>query len=304
MRFRTRNSELETRNLLSLPGSNVLECFLRPERHRQMEEQMFNNLIESSSHTRELKRRGSFLIFTTATYVLLFVIAGVLSIYAYDAQLSDPGTDAELVFIPLQPDRVVPEPVRVGRTNPPAGTAAGPRSVRPVLIDRTNNPQNVPDTVSAIASPIPPAHKGTVLGPVVLEPPGSEPGRDGGDSASNGNGNLVVVRTTEPPPPAPTPAAPRKKIITSPGVLNGLALSLPKPSYPPMAKLARAQGPVNVQVVIDETGKVISAKAVSGSPLLMHAAQQAALGARFSPTRLGEQAVKVSGVITYNFVLQ
>jgi TonB family protein len=61
---------------------------------------------------------------------------------------------------------------------------------------------------------------------------------------------------------------------------------------------------VNVEVLVDETGKVISAKAVSGSPLLMHAAQQAALGARFSPTRLGDQAVKVSGVITYNFMLE
>ena len=56
--------------------------------------------------------------------------------------------------------------------------------------------------------------------------------------------------------------------------------------------------------LIDENGKVISAKAVSGNPALTNAAQQAALGARFSPTMLGEQAMKVSGVITYNFVLQ
>jgi TonB family protein len=66
----------------------------------------------------------------------------------------------------------------------------------------------------------------------------------------------------------------------------------------------RVQGMVSVQVLIDETGKVVSAKAVSGNPVLMPAAQQAAYGARFSPTKLGDQAVKVSGVITYNFVLQ
>jgi TonB family protein len=87
-------------------------------------------------------------------------------------------------------------------------------------------------------------------------------------------------------------------------VLNGLAVLLPKPSYPGIAKQVGVQGAVNVQVLIDETGKVISAKAVSGSALLKPAAQQAAMGARFSPTRLGDQAVKVSGVITYNFVLQ
>ena len=48
---------------------------------------MFSNLIESSSHKKEFKRRGSFLLFTTATYVVLFVITGVISIYAYDARL-------------------------------------------------------------------------------------------------------------------------------------------------------------------------------------------------------------------------
>jgi protein TonB len=265
---------------------------------------MFNNLIESTSHAREFKRRGSFVLFTAATYVLLFVIAGVMSIYAYDASLSDPSTELELIsFVPPQPDRVVPEPARVRRSNPPAGVAAGPRSTRPVLIDRTDNPLNVPSNTSAIASPIPPAHPGTVVGPVVLEPSGSGPGRDDGDPNSNGNSNVVVVRTPD-PPPAPTPAPTPKRIMTSPRVLNSQALSLPKPPYPPIAKQLRIQGVVNVQVLIDESGRVVSAKAVLGNPALMHAAQQAAMQARFSPTMLGEQAVKVSGVITYNFVLQ
>ena len=263
---------------------------------------MFNNLIESSSHASEFKRRGSFVLFTAATYILLFVIGGVISIYAYDAHLSDPSTELELIsFVPPQPDKPVPEPAIVRRSNPPANAANGPRSTRPVLIDRTDNPLNPPANTSAIASPIPPAHPGTVVGPVVLEPSGS--GRVGGDPNANGSSDVVVVKAPE-PPPAPTPAPTPKRIITSPGVLNGLALSLPKPSYPPIAKQAGVQGPVNVQVLIDETGKVISAKAVSGSPLLMHAAQQAAFGARFSPTKLGDQAVKVSGVITYNFMLQ
>jgi TonB family protein len=61
---------------------------------------------------------------------------------------------------------------------------------------------------------------------------------------------------------------------------------------------------VNVQVVISETGKVISAKAAFGNAALTAAAQQAALQARFSPTMLGDQPVKVSGIITYTFVLQ
>jgi TonB family protein len=61
---------------------------------------------------------------------------------------------------------------------------------------------------------------------------------------------------------------------------------------------------VTVQVLIDEAGKVISARAVSGHPLLIPEAQKAALQARFSPTTISDQPVKVSGVITYNFIIQ
>ena len=57
-----------------------------------------------------------------------------------------------------------------------------------------------------------------------------------------------------------------------------------------------------VQVTVDEDGKVISANAVSGHALLRPAAVQAAYAARFSPTKISGQAVKVTGVIQYNFV--
>jgi len=270
-----------------------------------MEEQMFNNLIESSPHTREFKRRGSFVIFTAATYFLLFVIAGVMSIYAYDASLSDPSNELELIsLVPPAAAEMVPEPLRVRRTNPPAGAAQGPRSVRPVLLDHTNNPQNAPDNVSAIASDIPPANAATVVGSGVSEPSGVGAARDSSGDADSGSGNVLITKIPDPPPlPTPAPAAP-KKIISATRVLNSQAISLPKPPYPSFAKQVGAQGSVSVQVLIDETGKVVSAKAIAGHPLLKTAAQQAAAQARFSPTMLGDQAVKVSGVITYNFVLQ
>ncbi|GEM_PF-455459 len=87
------------------------------------------------------------------------------------------------------------------------------------------------------------------------------------------------------------------------GVLNGKAISLPAPAYPQIAKTARASGSVNVQVVIDESGNVISASAISGHPLLKAAAVQAANGAKFSPTLLSGQPVKITGTLVYNFVL-
>ena len=88
------------------------------------------------------------------------------------------------------------------------------------------------------------------------------------------------------------------------GVLNGKATSLPLPEYPPLARQAGASGAVKVMVTIDEEGNVISANAVSGHPLLQAAAVAAAQQARFAPTRLSGQPVKVNGVLIYNFVAQ
>lgn len=111
---------------------------------------------------------------------------------------------------------------------------------------------------------------------------------------------------TEPPILGESNATPQRlsgKTISG-GVLNGKAISKPAPPYPAIAKAAKAQGTVTVQVMVDESGDVVSARAVSGHPLLQNAAVQAARQAKFSPTKLSGVAVKVSGVLTYNFVLE
>ncbi|HEV3410621.1 MAG TPA: TonB family protein [Chthoniobacterales bacterium] len=95
-----------------------------------------------------------------------------------------------------------------------------------------------------------------------------------------------------------------KKNVISGGVLDRKAISKPQPRYPDAAKGSGASGKVEVQVVVDEKGRVESAKAISGHRLLREAATQAARKARFTPTLLSGQPVKVTGVITYNFVLQ
>lgn len=87
----------------------------------------------------------------------------------------------------------------------------------------------------------------------------------------------------------------------SDNILNGQAISKPDPVYPPVAKAARASGTVVVEVTVDETGKVTSAQATSGHPLLRAAATQAAYQARFKPTLSSGKPVKVSGVLTYDF---
>jgi TonB family protein len=122
-------------------------------------------------------------------------------------------------------------------------------------------------------------------------------------SPSSVSSSSAVKVDDEPPPVVRRVPKPLLKPISG-GVLNGKAIDLPRPSYPQAAKSSRAFGTVVVEVVIDEAGKVIAAKATSGPALLREAAVQAAKGARFSPTLLSGQPVKVSGEINYNFALK
>jgi len=119
-------------------------------------------------------------------------------------------------------------------------------------------------------------------------------------SANLSNSNLVNSEGLSLPADAPPP---RILKPMSGGVLNGKALSLPLPVYPQIAVRARTAGKVEVEVIVDETGKVISAQAVSGPAALRDAAMEAAKRARCSPTKLSGVPVKMAGLINYNFTL-
>jgi TonB family protein len=118
-------------------------------------------------------------------------------------------------------------------------------------------------------------------------------------SAAVDTNKKVVVVSDNAPPPAPRPLL---KPVSG-GVLNGTALVLPPPSYPDAARRMRQAGMVQVEVVVDENGRVISARALSGPGILRQGAVDAAYRARFSPTKLSGQPVKVTGQINYNFTL-
>ncbi len=76
-----------------------------------------------------------------------------------------------------------------------------------------------------------------------------------------------------------------------------------EPVFPPIAKAARASGEVKVEVTIDKAGKVISARVLSGHPLLRDSALAAARQWEFKPTMASGRPAKVSGILTFNFVL-
>jgi outer membrane biosynthesis protein TonB len=78
-------------------------------------------------------------------------------------------------------------------------------------------------------------------------------------------------------------------------------IELVKPVFPLAAKAVRAFGEVKVEIVVDEAGKVASAKAILGHPLLRTASEQAALKSTFSPIMTEGKPVKTSGIIIYTF---
>jgi protein TonB len=279
--------------------------------------EMFGNLIESGSHKGVNTRNGSFFIGTLAVYALAFLALGVGSIYAYNTHVDNQDLRLVSLVAPTETSEA-PTPQRRSAPRPAAGGSnkSNVAVVRtPPLITRMD-PQLAPKTVS-IAPPVPELPEGMrdykigipSAGDNILSGSGNRiPGDGSGDSGSGGFNKIgEIVKEAPPPPPLPVkkevakPAAPK---TISKGVINGQATYLPRPIYTPIAKAAHASGLVTVQVLIDENGKVISAHALNGNPLLLKEAVQAAYQARFTPTLLSNQAVKVSGVITYNFLMQ
>ncbi len=96
----------------------------------------------------------------------------------------------------------------------------------------------------------------------------------------------------------------QRQIKVSGGVLQGSAIKRVPPAYPAVAKAAKAQGPVQVQITVDESGNVTAAAVTEGHPLLRDAALEAARQWQFKPTELGGKQVKVNGILTFNFTLQ
>lgn len=105
------------------------------------------------------------------------------------------------------------------------------------------------------------------------------------------------------PPEMPEPPRPEPPKFTrvSGGVLAGKAVKRVQPEYPKMAKDAKIEGSVVVEVTIDERGNVIKARAVSGHPLLRDAAVSAARQWTFSKTLLAGVPVKVIGTLAFTF---
>lgn len=263
---------------------------------------MFTNLVESSADRSAFKRRSSFFLATVAGYALFLFAAGIVGVLTYDAQVEAQTTEMLVeMWIPpvnrVEPDRPRPAPRPASNDN-----RISIRPTRPILYESVNNPTKPPDTVSANPNLIPPAPPGAVEAPYVSDPPAA-PSSSPCETCTGNNTPTTPVVENRTPPPVVEPPKPETIRATSSVILSNV-ITLPKPAYPEMAKRVGIQGPVNVQILIDEAGNVISAQALKGNAMLTGAAVAAARRAKFTPTKLGDQPVKVQGVITYNFVLQ
>jgi protein TonB len=271
---------------------------------------MFDKLIESNSAAADFRNRRKYFVLSALIVGCLFLVGVVASIYASEIGLGADQFELSAILAPVLPQDQ-PEPPR--SQAPDRSTSSDSSSDTPTRrfnMARPDETQPTPDGISVVKND---AAARPEYGPFKrgqfdsLNGAGvGEPGPDSGDpgySTSNRSGSSETVSEREekvkpaiPEPPALRPLPPR-----SIGVVNGIAVNLPKPPYPPAAASMNIQGKVDVQVSIDEEGKVTSAKAVSGHPFLRPAAEKAAWNARFTPTLLSKVPVRVTGVIVYNF---
>jgi len=271
---------------------------------------MLDQLVESKSNSGENRRKGEFIFVVGLLAVLTLLSGWTFSLFGKDYGMG--GGDLELTSLvaPPPPDEEPPPE----KPKEPEKQKQPDVDVRKELIANIDvTPPKVPDKIDTTSAKVDAMRKNvnTIQGNENFNNAAAAPTRNGGAVESGttlgdgGKGDGSDIDETPKEKPPEVKASPPKPVVpkmVSGGVLNGKATSLPKPAYPAAAKAVRAAGSVSVQVVISESGSVISASAVSGHPLLRAAAEGAARGAHFSPTLLSGQPVKVSGVITYNFV--
>lgn len=268
------------------------------------EENMFDRLIESEPATADFKNRRSYFMVSTIVVGALFATAVVISIYAADYGLGSDKFELQAMLAPIENAEQAPEP-------PAPRAQSAPTREQSTLPTRRENMSSVdePTIVPTTTSSAQNTRMARPRGNFELGDSDTTPNGSGRETSTNGPSsgpafvdNTPVVEKEPEPEPPPVKKDPPPVRSVSGGVVNGNATSLPKPEYSAAAKAVGAQGRVDVQVTIDESGRVIAANAVNGHVMLRAAAEKAARSARFSPTYLSKVPVKVTGLIVYNFV--
>ena len=181
---------------------------------------------------------------------------------------------------------------------PPPPPAAEPVKVVKVvqtdIVDgQLRTPTKIPEKVAMIKEEEAPPPVSAVAGVVGGVPGGVPGGQMGGVIGGIISSTPVAVPRVEQP----------QRIRVSQGVVQGNAISQPRPQYPQIARNARIQGAVVLQAVISKGGTIENLKVVSGHPMLRQSAIDAVRQWRYRPYFLNGEPVEVETQITVNFTL-
>jgi periplasmic protein TonB len=257
---------------------------------------MFNKLVISTNERRK-GRIAKFFFGTSTIYAMMIVGVLALSVVISNPRLAD--TSERMLTLITPPPPAGPPPAR-------------PRENTPPPVEPRNDPTQIRDLDEVMKAPAPKPRSAPpslsdfngdyVAGGIDYGPGPTGPGVPG----SHGPEETTAPpppRPVEPPHPAPQVDTTRPVRLTS-SVLQGKAIDRRTPNYPPLAKQIHLSGSVSVEVMIALDGHVEAARAISGHPMLMTAAVEAAHSWRFEPTLLNGVPVRVSGVIVFNFTMQ
>lgn len=256
---------------------------------------MFDKLVVSTAQRRR-GRTAKFFVCTALVYLSAVAFAFALSILLATPKLADtspPG--GGLVVVPI------------------AGTTQKQHDNQETAVAPTKDPRNfesLDKIISDLGNSRPPVIQNSrppgtgIIGGI--ETPGERgpgiPGIPDSTGRDVSSGNVL----SEPPRPDPPkrqtrPVDSGRPLPVSSTVLQGKAIERVVPVYPELPKRIHLHGEVSIEVIISPEGRVESVRVVSGHPLLVSAARDAARGWRFEPTLLNNVPVRVTGVITFVF---
>ena len=135
--------------------------------------------------------------------------------------------------------------------------------------------------------------------PVASSPDVSNLGVEGGSGTARRGVFNSIGNSAEVAPPPPVPAHPLKVSHWAEGNL----IYRVQPGYPPIARLARVQGTVELRAIISKAGTIENLIVVSGPPTLVKSAIEAVRQWRYRPYLLNNEPIEVETEITVNFVL-
>jgi protein TonB len=257
-------------------------------------ETMFEKLVVSTTQRRK-HTTAKFFLGTVVLYAFALGCAFIVSVVVSDPRLADTSTLLILVGPPPMnggtPPRT-PPPTRPLQTD----VGRDPNHVmtlEQLMSHRDNRPPIIPNIDREPGGP----------GSAVFEVP---PGLGMGPGVLGGDANVEPPPKPDPPrtgPVATTPVINNKPLRVTSTVLQGKAIERRVPVYPELVRRIHLQGDVAVEVIISPEGRVESARAVSGHPMLVATSLEAARNWRFQPTLLNGVPVRVTGVIVFVFKL-